>query len=370
MARQLVSAWVSLPASPSAIVVPARCRVAQLETTSRDCDQLMPDGEEALQARAGQLAAELASVEQDILEAEAKHELYKLLETRTRWDAGEAGLVGLVLTAADRGDSEPVCWQRFPREGRLGGIFVLPGNAVGSPPGVHTRLRCVPAWCRRDHAASEQRMRETRALQEGAADDFVTLTKQMHEMRAAREDAERELGGAVAMYDQVRGDWGKKLKDRRKEVRGHGGSSIVMAALTRNCPGSIGAAQHAQAQAGMWWLTDGAAGLKGPPAVPLCAHTLDTSRAMCGCAEQVRDLEKRKAEDEQRKQQQAFIAAEKAGIERDKSAKTKWVMHARGGVLGSQPQTASSDVSASAALQGPLCKGGHAQRAARSPSCP
>ncbi|KAL4440036.1 hypothetical protein ABPG75_003037 [Micractinium tetrahymenae] len=129
--------------------------LAQLETTSRDCEQLMPSGEEALQARVAELSAELAAVEQDILEAEAKHELYKLLETRTR----------------------------------------------------------------RDHAASEQRMREARALKEGAADDYTTLTKQMHEMRAAKEDAERELGGVVAMYDQVRGDWGKKLRDRRKEVR-------------------------------------------------------------------------------------------------------------------------------------------------------
>ena len=49
-------------------------------------------------------------------------------------------------------------------------------------------------------------------------DDYTTLTKHMHEMRAAKEDAERELGAVVAMFDQVRGDWHKKLKDRRKEV--------------------------------------------------------------------------------------------------------------------------------------------------------
>ncbi len=61
-------------------------------------------------------------------------------------------------------------------------------------------------------------MREQRGLQEGADDDFTTLVKQMHEMRAAKEDAERELGSVVGMYDQVRSDWGKKLRDRRKEV--------------------------------------------------------------------------------------------------------------------------------------------------------
>jgi hypothetical protein len=43
---------------------------------------------------------------------------------------------------------------------------------------------------------------------------------QLHEMRAAKEEAERELGGMMAMYDRVRGDWQKKLKDRRKEVGG------------------------------------------------------------------------------------------------------------------------------------------------------
>ena len=40
--------------------------------------------------------------------------------------------------------------------------------------------------------------------------------------RAAKEDAERELGAVVAMFDQVRSDWQKKLKDRRKEVRAGG----------------------------------------------------------------------------------------------------------------------------------------------------
>jgi len=61
------------------------CSLEQLETTSHDCEQLMPQAMESLQARVAQLAADLASVEQDIVEAEAKHELYKLLEIRTRW---------------------------------------------------------------------------------------------------------------------------------------------------------------------------------------------------------------------------------------------------------------------------------------------
>jgi hypothetical protein len=63
-------------------------------------------------------------------------------------------------------------------------------------------------------------MRAARALKEGATDDIGVLTRQMHEMRAAKEDAERDLGAAVLMYDQMRSDWSKKLKDRRKEVSG------------------------------------------------------------------------------------------------------------------------------------------------------
>lgn len=72
--------------------------------------------------------------------------------------------------------------------------------------------------CRQDHQNSIQQQRESRQLKDDALRDYDTLTKHMHEMRAAKEDAERELATVVAMFDQVRGDWQKKLKDRRKEV--------------------------------------------------------------------------------------------------------------------------------------------------------
>ena len=73
---------------------------------------------------------------------------------------------------------------------------------------------------RRDHQAAEQQMREARALSKDADDDHAALTKHMHETCAAREEAERDLGMTVAMFDQLRADWRRKLKDRRKEVRG------------------------------------------------------------------------------------------------------------------------------------------------------
>lgn len=56
----------------------------QLHTESRDCDALMPQALPTLQALLAALEGDLAAVERDQVEAEAKHELYKLLEVRTR----------------------------------------------------------------------------------------------------------------------------------------------------------------------------------------------------------------------------------------------------------------------------------------------
>lgn len=85
------------PTSP-----PLRRSMEQLETTSRDCDALMPAAEGALQARLATLTSELAGVDGDIIEAEAKHELYKLLELRTRWVAG-GSVSGLLKQRARTG---------------------------------------------------------------------------------------------------------------------------------------------------------------------------------------------------------------------------------------------------------------------------
>ena len=63
----------------------AACRLEQLELTSQECAQLMPQSMAEAEARVAALEEELARVENDILEAEAKNELYKLLEVRTRW---------------------------------------------------------------------------------------------------------------------------------------------------------------------------------------------------------------------------------------------------------------------------------------------
>lgn len=70
------------PQPPSA--PPSNRSLETLQTESRDCEALMPAALPALEARLAALEGELARVERDQVEAEAKHELYKLLEVRTR----------------------------------------------------------------------------------------------------------------------------------------------------------------------------------------------------------------------------------------------------------------------------------------------
>lgn len=136
----------------------------------------------------------------------------------------------------------------------------------------------------------------------------------MHEMRAGREDAERELGGVVMVYDQVRGDWHKKLRDRRKEVRGM--VEKVAAAgecwrqrWVRHC-GVRGACQDPELR------------LAAPLALLHCCSLLPLPLVPLA---QVRDLERRKAEEVQRKEQAAAAVAEKARLEADKSERSKCV---------------------------------------------
>jgi hypothetical protein len=66
----------------------------------------MPQAMEGLLARAEGLSCEVARVEQDIGEAEAKHELYKLLETRTGCVGGGETCVGGWVSGGGGGGGE------------------------------------------------------------------------------------------------------------------------------------------------------------------------------------------------------------------------------------------------------------------------
>ena len=62
------------------------------------------------------------------------------------------------------------------------------------------------------------KVQEGREMQENYLEDETVLTSYMHDMRAAREDAERELAHMRKMAEDAHKDWMRKLKDRRKEV--------------------------------------------------------------------------------------------------------------------------------------------------------
>lgn len=62
------------------------------------------------------------------------------------------------------------------------------------------------------------KVQEGREMQENYLEDETVLTSYMHDMRAAREDADRELAHMRKMAEDAHKDWTRKLKDRRKEV--------------------------------------------------------------------------------------------------------------------------------------------------------
>ncbi len=67
----------------------------------------------------------------------------------------------------------------------------------------------------------ENKVRIAREMQDAYGEDHAVLTSHMHDMRAAKEDAERELAHTRKMCEEAKKDWHRKLKDRRKEVGIH-----------------------------------------------------------------------------------------------------------------------------------------------------
>ncbi|DBA93849.1 hypothetical protein WJX82_009274 [Trebouxia sp. C0006] len=129
-------------------------QIARLSLTSKDCTNLMPGEPPDDQARIKALTEESKVLEEELIEVEAKNRLYTLLGERTR----------------------------------------------------------------REHMAMSIKVQEGREMQENYLEDETVLTSYMHDIRAAREDADRELAHMRKMAEDAHRDWTRKLKDRRKEV--------------------------------------------------------------------------------------------------------------------------------------------------------
>lgn len=65
----------------------------------------------------------------------------------------------------------------------------------------------------------ERKVRAARAQKADAQDDHSTLTQLMHDVRAAKEESERQLGKMRRMLEEAKRDWQKKMRDRKKEVQ-------------------------------------------------------------------------------------------------------------------------------------------------------
>eukprot|EP00210_Caulerpa_lentillifera_P001875 g1804.t1 len=131
---------------------------AQALNTSSDCEKLMGSNKEYLSDYICQLNMEMNSVKEDLVEVEAKNKLYTLLGERTR----------------------------------------------------------------QEHLMSEQKVRESREMRKACRDDVCSLSRVYHETCSLKEEAEKKLCRLRKMNRQVQSDWQRKLKDRRKEVRGIG----------------------------------------------------------------------------------------------------------------------------------------------------
>ena len=61
-----------------------RTEVAQLDVTSRDCTALMPSGQPEATVKINALTQDKAGLVADLVDAEAKNQLYTYLALRTR----------------------------------------------------------------------------------------------------------------------------------------------------------------------------------------------------------------------------------------------------------------------------------------------
>jgi len=128
--------------------------VQKAQNAAVDSMLRVPEEMEPEQTHINKLKGEMKSLEEELVEAEAKNRLYTLLGERTR----------------------------------------------------------------REHMSMEKKVREAREMKEDCLEDHAALTSHMHDMRAAKEESEKKLAQMKAQYQQGKEDWDRKLALRKKEV--------------------------------------------------------------------------------------------------------------------------------------------------------
>lgn len=135
-------------------VIQKEKEVQKMQNMAVDSMLRVPEEMEAEQAHISRLKSEMQSLEEELVEAEAKNRLYTLLGERTR----------------------------------------------------------------REHMSMEKKVREAREMKEDCLEDHAALTSHMHDMRAAKEESEKKLAQMKSQYQQGKLDWDRKLTLRKKEV--------------------------------------------------------------------------------------------------------------------------------------------------------
>eukprot|EP00879_Flechtneria_rotunda_P017327 GHRR01018151.1.p1 GENE.GHRR01018151.1~~GHRR01018151.1.p1 ORF type:complete len:898 (+),score=438.17 GHRR01018151.1:161-2854(+) len=129
--------------------------IAKMRDDDTDAQRLTPDDCVQENAYIQELRDEMARVEEDLLEADAKNRLYYLLGERTR----------------------------------------------------------------REHMAIDQKVRDKQESKRACLEDLANLTEHFNATRAAKEQAEKELAKVKQQVEEARSDWMRKIRERRAEVR-------------------------------------------------------------------------------------------------------------------------------------------------------